>query len=88
MADKRIDSCRIKTPDTGPHAKGGQGSIAIGIVISLEEVATWDPEQLPARLLEEKLAIKKLDWDRKDAEKSTKFFNVCLPPFPMLPFLF
>lgn len=75
MSEHRIDPKRIKTTGTEPLARGGQGAIVLGIMIPLEEVATWKPEQLPTTVLEMKLAIKMLEWDREDIEESTKFFK-------------
>ena len=66
----RVDPTIIKTSDIGPRAKGGQGTVTLGIV--------QVPEQLKALFpfSELKVAVKKLEWDREDTEKSTKFFKV------------
>lgn len=78
MSEHRIDPRTVKTTDTEPHAKGGQGTIVVGTMILPEQVATWVPEQFLKTFLERKFAIKKLNWDREDAEVSAKFFNVWL----------
>lgn len=75
MYKHRIDLRRIKTSETEPHIKGGQGTISIGTIIPLE-VPTRTPEQLPTNILEAKVAIKQFEWDREDVEHSAKFFKV------------
>ncbi|KIO33583.1 hypothetical protein M407DRAFT_17546 [Tulasnella calospora MUT 4182] len=59
----------------GPRAKGGQGTVFVGTLIPPEEVPSWIPEQLLKELLVANYAIKKLEWDREDAEESAKFFK-------------
>lgn len=70
MSDRRIDPKTIKTTETEPRARGGQGTISVGAIVLPEQIPDWDPEKL--------LAIKKLDWNLKDAESSAKFFKVSL----------
>lgn len=76
MSEHRIEPERIKTIDSGPKAKGGQGTVVIGTIIPPEGILTWIPKQLFEQILNLGYAIKKLEWDRKDAEESIKFFKV------------
>lgn len=76
MSNYRVDPCSVKTIETEKGAKGGQGVVVVGTIVPLEDVATWAPDQLPARLLELKFAIKKLNWNVKDPEVSAKLFKV------------
>lgn len=67
MSSRRIDPSRIKFEETGPRAKGGQSMIFVATI------------SLPApfaKLLKMKVAVKKLEWNREDAEASSKFFKV------------
>lgn len=72
----RIDRNRIKTTDGGPKVKGGQGTVVIGTIIRPEEIPAWIPEQFVKKFFESKYAIKILEWEHEDAEKSVKFFKV------------
>lgn len=74
MSGYRVDPERIKTADSGPKAKGGQGTVVIGTLIPSGEVPIC--EQLQEKLLETNYAIKKLAWNRENAEESVKFFKV------------
>lgn len=76
MNGYRIESERIKTIDNGPKAKGGQGTVVIGTIIPLEGILTWIPKQLYEQMINLPYAIKKLEWDYKDAEESVKLFKV------------
>lgn len=84
MSGYRINQTNIKTIDDGPKAKGGQGTVVIGTLLTPEdlvtrlgeEFVTRLPERIIKRFLEISYAIKKLDWDREDSEESVKFFKV------------
>ena len=67
---RRLDPKIIKTNDTGPIAKGGQGTVMLGTVQIPEQLK----ELLP--ISELKVAVKKLEWEREDPEMSTRFFKV------------
>ena len=66
----RVDPTIIQTYDTGPRAKGGQGTVMLGTV----QMPGERRKSLP--ISEFKVAVKKLEWDREDPERSTKFFKV------------
>lgn len=68
MSSRRISPTRIKMTETQPSRKGGQGVVVIGTLIP--------PETLRDRSPELKVAVKKLEWERDDAEESVKFFKV------------
>lgn len=68
MSHYRVDPTRIKTTDTVPCIKGGQGIVVIGTLV---------PSEASNQLLPElRGAVKKLYWRHDDAEESTKFFKV------------
>lgn len=73
MAGHRIDPSRIKTNNTKPRAKGGQGVVIVATLLPAAGAATPEPEKM--------VAVKKLEWKSEDAERSIKFFKVlfCAP---------
>ncbi|KAG8922840.1 hypothetical protein FRC00_006959, partial [Tulasnella sp. 408] len=64
----RIDPIRIKITDTTKYARGGQGVVIVGTLYPPQTVKEWLPEL--------KVAVKKLEWARDDAEDSAEFFKV------------
>lgn len=80
MSKHRIDPRRIKTINSGPKTKGGQGTVVVGTLIPPEEIQAWLPEQLLQKLLEAQYAIKMLNLSREDAEEFMKSFKVLSTP--------
>lgn len=94
LSTRRIDPRTIKTTETEPRAKGGQGTISVGRrilpearhagdtavysgwIVLPKEAAKPSPEELRKFVFERKLAIKKLHWNRQDAEATATFFKV------------
>ncbi|KAG8926537.1 hypothetical protein FRC01_008718 [Tulasnella sp. 417] len=76
LPTNRIDSRRIKTTDNRSGVTGGHATVVVGTLIPPEEVRTWMPAQFLKYLFKAKYAVKKLRWDREDADESEKFFKL------------
>ncbi|KIO27789.1 hypothetical protein M407DRAFT_22963 [Tulasnella calospora MUT 4182] len=67
LSSYRIDPFRIKSRDTGPRARGGQGLVILATLVPAEGSATPASEQV--------VAVKQLEWDREDSDNSARFFR-------------
>ena len=68
MSYCRIDPTKIKIIEAQTGKRGGQGVVVVGTLSPSEAMDDKSPEL--------KVAVKKLEWQRDDAEESAKFFKV------------
>ena len=68
MSSYRTHPSRIKTADITHCGKGGHAVVIVATLVPVEGSTAPEAEQM--------VAVKKLEWDQDDPEKSTKFFKV------------
>lgn len=68
MSDYKIDPGRLKITEHARRARGAQGTVIVATLVPAEGTMAASSEQM--------VAVKMLEWERGDVERSAKFFKV------------